>query len=773
MKVLLEKVINKKEILTQLQCYENNENYNTYSQTFDEVLKETLDHSEVIGYYSIHKPNEYIMESCEKSIYCIVTLGHWVDTQVNFYFESYEYLKGMMLNTLADYILFEASNQLYRIISELYKNQNLYLTTRYEPGTTKIPLQFQETILNVINETHQTDLTLTSGFMLEPAKSLAYFYGVSNKNCSHGVDHDCSTCDMVSCPQRKLNLVVIENDHNKIIKVKQGENLLKALRDNNFFIEAPCGGKGLCGKCKVKLIDGKIDYEQSELNFLTKSEIDNGIILACLHQINQNMVIEISKGEKNSKITSDFGDIKITTPKYNIITIDGLKETVQDNESLLSLINTKLDKEYKTSIYSIRDLSNLGNIKDTFNLLIKNNQIICSASDNEIKAFGIAIDIGTTTIAISLINLLTRENIETYKSMNPQRIFGADVISRIQHTLEDKEQVLTTIIQKEIKDALAKILSNQKLESSDIYEMAIAGNTTMLYLLLGINPYKISVSPFTTVDTGILKLTTCELFDFTSRCEVVILPTISAYIGADIVSGMYGIDILNNKGNVLFIDIGTNGEMAIKYGDKIISASTAAGPAFEGANIKCGMGSIEGALYNVSYEKTEYKYSVIGNTKPKGICGSALIDISADLIKRGIVDTTGRMEVKKVNIYGDIYLFQEDIRQLQLAKAAIAAGIEVLLDAANLTFEDIDTLYLAGGFGSNLSIANATTIGLIPTELKEKVTCFGNSSLAGCVKYLLEYEADNSFDNIKAKCDYIELSTNMTFNNAYIMQMGF
>lgn len=773
MKVLLKKVINKNEVLTQLQCYENSENYNTYSETFDEVLKEILDNIEVIGYYCDHKPNEYIKQSCEKSVYCMVTLGNWVDTQVNFYFESYEYLKGMMLNSLADYILFEASNQLYTIISESYKTNNLYLTTRYETGTTKIPLQFQETILNVINETHQTDLELTSGFMIKPSKSLAYFYGVSNKNCSHGIDHDCSTCDMITCPQRKLNLVIIENDHNKIVKVKQGENLLKALRDNDFLVEAPCGGKGLCGKCKVKLIDGKIDYEQSELNFLTKSEIDNGIILACFHQINQNMVIEISQGKKSSKITSDFGNIKINNPKYNIITIEGLKETVQDNESLISLINNKLNKEYKTSIYSIRDLSNLNNIKNPFNLLIKNNQKICSASENKIKAFGIAIDIGTTTIAISLINLLTRENIETYKSMNPQRIYGADVISRIQHTLENKEQVLTKIIQKEIKDAITEILSNQKLEYSDIYEMAIAGNTTMVYLLLGINPYKISISPFTTVDTSMLKLTTCELFGFNSRCEVVILPTISAYIGADIVSGMYGIDILNNKDTVLFIDIGTNGEMAIKYDDKIITASTAAGPAFEGANIKCGMGSIEGALYNVSYEKNKYKYSVIGNTTPKGICGSALIDISADLINRGIVDKTGRMEVKKVNIHGDISLFQEDIRQLQLAKAAIAAGIEVLLDAANLKFEDIDTLYLAGGFGSNLSIDNATTIGLIPSELKEKVTCFGNSSLAGCVKYLLEYEADNSFDNIKAKCDYIELSTNMTFNNAYIMEMGF
>ena len=323
-------------------------------------------------------------------------------------------------------------------------------------------------------------------------------------------------------------------------------------------------------------------------------------------------------------------------------------------------------------------------------------------------------------------------------------------------------------------------MKKNDLKSNDLYEIAIAGNTTMQYLLLGINPYKLSMSPFLTIDLNMVCTSYQSMFkDLDIHCKVYALPGISAYVGADILSGFYYSDFQDQEGIHLFIDIGTNGEIALKIKDKIICVATAAGPAFEGANIRCGMGSLEGAICNVIYENGAYQYEVLGTEQPSGICGSGIIDLVAEAVKKGDVDTTGRIvhEDGSIILYKsekrEIGIYQQDIRQVQLAKAAIAAGIEVLIDEGGCSMGDIDTVFLAGGFGSHMNTENAVKIGLLPKALQNKTQIIGNSSLGGCARFLLESMSENTFDKIKNQCKYVELSTDPRFNNQYIMNMSF
>jgi len=391
----------------------------------------------------------------------------------------------------------------------------------------------------------------------------------------------------------------------------------------------------------------------------------------------------------------------------------------------------------------------------------------------QVGELGIAIDIGTTTIAMSLVNLTSQEVIGVEKMLNPQKAYGADVISRILYVNQNKDDTLKRLIRNSLEEGINLLVSTAKVQAKHVTEIVLAGNTTMIYLLLGIDPEPLAMSPFTTVDLGMYQCESQKIWNqLEIKATITILPWISAYVGGDIVSGMYALDLKHKQGNSILIDIGTNGEMVLKVGNRIICASTAAGPAFEGANIRCGMGSVFGAICEIQEVEGTFELKVLGDKEPLGLCGSALIDAISLLLDRGKIELSGYMS-EPVFLHESIGIYPEDVRQVQLAKAAIAAGVEVLLKAANLNYDQIDTVYLAGGFGSHLNVESAVNIGLIQEQLKDKVCVVGNSSLAGCVRFLLEQGAKEKIDQIKLDTEYIELSTNMEFNDAYIMNMMF
>ncbi|GMQ60109.1 hypothetical protein AN1V17_45090 [Vallitalea sediminicola] len=779
MEMEFSKILNKKEVLNTMQCYEDSTNYSEYCKVYKEVVEFSVKHIIPKGYYIIVDNDNYIDNNCEQVIFCLVTLGGFIDKEIKRYFDNNDYLKGMMLNTIGDQMLFDISNSLFKLLQKEQSDNGINLTSRIEPGSSESSIKFQKTILEKINEKDTTDITITSGYMFSPTKTLSYYYGASANIPPTTVDHDCSKCSNLTCPFRKYNLFIKQGNESHRFQVKKGENLLNVIRQYNLPIEAYCGGKKACGKCKVKLLKGNIELSQEEKKFLTTGEIEDGIILSCFHNIDNDLTIELSEEASTSKIQTDYKIDNSNNPKYKLLKINGIIESPDDNKSAVELINEKSGSDYIYSLKAVKELSNLDNFKKDIYLLSKNTKEILRADSNEITAFGVGIDIGTTTVVITLIDLLNSKEVGIYKNVNPQKSYGADVISRINYAIKDKKNVQTKLICDEISLGIRTILDKYDLNPKNIVEITISGNTTMQYLLAGINPYKLSISPFTTIDLSLNEYLYSQIFDDNLLdCNVTLLPGVSAYIGSDITAGFYYSDLLNQEGNILFIDIGTNGEIALKTkDDTIICAATAAGPAFEGANIKCGMGSIDGAICNISMVDDKFKYDVIGNSTPKGICGSALVDITAELLNTAVIDNTGKLNVDKVILYQDdqseIGLYQEDIRQLQLAKSAISAGISVLIDEADISFNDVDKVYLAGGFGSNLNITNAITIGLIQKELKDKVEILGNSSLGGCVKYLLDDNSSNNFDEIKSKCKYIELSTSMKFNEEYIMSMYF
>lgn len=393
--------------------------------------------------------------------------------------------------------------------------------------------------------------------------------------------------------------------------------------------------------------------------------------------------------------------------------------------------------------------------------------------------FGVAIDIGTTSLVFYFVQLITGSLIETRAVMNPQAKYGADVISRINHCIINKDglSTLQSELIQTINDQLLHFAEKSEVTSNEIVKISVSGNTTMLHILLGVNPESIAFVPFIPVFTEekLIKASTLNL-DCNPEGDIKILPSVSAYIGADIVAGIASIAPSVDHKNYLFVDIGTNGEIALITPEKIYCCATAAGPAFEGASIGCGMGAIEGAIS--VYNDLE-NFKTIGDSEPMGICGSGLIDIVAALLKTGLIKSDGYIDEDFIVVpenegdKGAIILSQNDIREVQLAKSAIATGMKILIQQAGLTFDELDALYLAGGFGNYIRIDSAIVIGLIPGELADKVIPVGNASGTGAMLALKSVNFDDVIKNILERMNYIELSEHEDFVLEFAMNMEF
>lgn len=782
MKIAIDQKLNKNTVLSMMQCYSDSPCYMDYSKAYDEIVNEDMNELSIEGYFIEKEPSEVVMDTdtvYQKLIYCICTLGPELDARVNQYFAENDFVKGMIINTIGDFLLFEASRKLYNHVRKIYKAKGLHMTSRFEPGMQDVPVEEQEHILSAIHSEHDTSISLSSGFMYAPQKTLGYYYGASTELPANIVDHDCRKCNSETCHYRKVIIHVKQGDLETCIQCHKGTNLLEALRKENVAVPAYCNGAKACGKCKVKVTQhSELVRTEEEKALLTKEELEDGVVLACFHHVIHDLHVQVPESKKTGNIMADYKLHNEGDKKYQALSIEGLEENIDDQYSITQLINHKFGRTFSYKKSALRQLSTIENLNETLYAVVENGNKFLAVSEKEIPAYGIAIDIGTTTVVISLINLLEGKELDSYKISNPQGAYGADVISRINHDMSDQDHIQGKLIREAIEGGISNMVSKNALDARDLHQVTISGNTTMLYLLLGMNPYKLSIAPFTTVDLNLNVYNWEEVFGtFTYTCEVTLLPCISAYIGADISSGFYYSDLDKQQGNILFIDIGTNGEMALKVEDKIICASTAAGPALEGANIKCGMSSVKGAINHIRLLEESFDYDVIGDTTPVGICGSALVDVIGELITAGYIEPTGRLKEASYDIYKDeshhVAIYQEDIRQFQLAKAAIAAGVEVMIKHADLTYEDIDALYLAGGFGNHLDIHQAVVSGLIHPSLESKVQLIGNSALGGCAKYMMEEGSRERFKMIQDKCDYVELSMDLSFNNAYMDNMMF
>jgi len=393
--------------------------------------------------------------------------------------------------------------------------------------------------------------------------------------------------------------------------------------------------------------------------------------------------------------------------------------------------------------------------------------------------YAIAIDLGTTTLAFSLVDIASKQILHTVTRLNSQRKYGADVLSRIQASVDGEQEELRESIQKDLSEGIDELLKEYRI--MDIDHVVISGNTTMIHLLMDYDCSTLGVYPFAPVNTELISGTAEEIIGYKqpgAEIKTTILPSISAFIGGDIVAGLYALDFATNKEISLFVDLGTNGEIALGNCDRILTTSVAAGPAFEGGNISCGTGSVAGAICALEINRndvSDIKLNTIHNVPPCGICGTGVIETVAELLKCGLIDETGLLADEYfdtgfplTNEQEPIIFTQQDIRQFQLAKAAVRTGIEVLTKEYGITMDEIDKVYIAGGFGYHLNINKAASIGLIPPELTTKATAAGNTSLAGAVKYLGDTNASDTIQRIKNASEDIILANDSDFQEVYL-----
>ncbi|MBI9102178.1 MAG: DUF4445 domain-containing protein [Spirochaetales bacterium] len=606
------------------------------------------------------------------------------------------------------------------------------------------------------------------------------------------------------------------------ILAQKGETLLDVIRRADYSdFQAPCGGKGTCGKCRIRVIEGDLPApEEEERAVLSRDEIDSGIRLACRTKISpkdtgMTPVIHILIPEASgSKVNTGSDTENFNAPRrFSLRSLFFPEPSLEDQRSLFQRLETEsgedVIKKIPLTSGMLKKLVWAAEASKTIDekgrktgspwrLLYETDNLI-DIIDSREKVLGMAVDIGTTTIVIKLLDLLTGETRGVWSGMNNQRTCGADVVSRINFSHESPENLarLQALIIKQIDDAARQMLEDKDYPGDWVKHFVIAGNTTMLHLLLGVDPWGIASAPFIPVFLNSLLLAAGETgFTSVPKSSLEILPSISAYVGADITAGLGVTEIDSFDHPVLFIDIGTNGEIALAHRGKTVCCSTAAGPAFEGANISRGTGGIPGAIDKVELVNGELKWTTIDNQPPRGICGSGIIDIAALLINSGAAEYTGRIlppeesgfswivedeegpalrfnSSTSLDPVNDILFTQKDLREVQLAKAAIAGGILTLIHETGLKLSDIGSVILAGGFGSYINPVSAGRIGLLPGNLSKITRAAGNTSGDGAVKVLLERGVEAKLTHIASSCQYIELSSNPGFQNFYIDEMCF
>ena len=386
-------------------------------------------------------------------------------------------------------------------------------------------------------------------------------------------------------------------------------------------------------------------------------------------------------------------------------------------------------------------------------------------TDRPTENLCLCLDIGTTTLALALVSLDEGQVVKTITSKNPQRSFGADVISRIDYCTKNGTKALQECLMHRLREMISDIFGRYRIES--IPHMYVAGNTTMLHIFLGVDCSSIGVSPYTPAFLEGKRVSGIELGLF-GVGEIITLPNISAFVGADIVAGLGFVGVPKNTEKYsLLIDLGTNAEIVLFGNGKYLAATAAAGPCFEGANISCGMSASDGAIYAYSPDKS---YSVIGGGIPKGLCATGLIDLIAELVRSEMIDESGYMEDDEFPVSDGVSLTREDVREFQLAKSAVMSALQCLIRQAKISFGDIEKMYVAGGFSAKMRIDNASFLGLLPAELADAFEPINNSSLLGTVKFALE---NTPLEEITAKAEFIDIGADKLFSELFFENMMF
>ena len=615
-----------------------------------------------------------------------------------------------------------------------------------------------------------------------------------------------------------------ENSEDVTVFAAFGESLLEVARKTNVAIDAPCGGNGACGKCKVKLMGGTLDSKKT--SHISDEEYAAGWRLACISKIIDDvevLVPDIASAYKSRMKMADLSsaeEVKIFEELKEQIAEVGIElknnlEVIDVTMSAPTLDDTMPDNERFS--WAVEEVTGMDKIRVPYSV-IKKMAHVFRASDFHVKAVirktdkdvfvydvlpaseepvvaGIAIDIGTTSVSAIIIDMLNGAVLAKGSAGNGQIRYGADVINRIIESGKPggREKLQDAIIKETLNPLILNMCASAKIKPAQVYRLAIGANTTMNHLLMGVDADPVRMEPYipTFFKTNSLFASDIGL-KVNPDAHIILAPNIGSYVGGDITAGAFVSMIWNKPEFSIFIDLGTNGEIVFGNSDFLMSCACSAGPAFEGGDISCGMRATDGAIEAIKLDKEtlEPTYSVIGDpgTKPVGLCGSGIIDMIAELFRCGVINPKGQIirEGRRIrrDEFGmgsyiiafeeeagsvkDVELTEADIDSCIRAKGAIFSAIRTMLSYCDFDISMIENVYVAGGIGSGINMGNAIEIGMFPDIPVEMYHYLGNTSLAGAYAMLYSTEAERKVYEIAQNMTYIELSNVPTYMDEFV-----
>lgn len=604
------------------------------------------------------------------------------------------------------------------------------------------------------------------------------------------------------------------------IEAWEHETLMQTLVRNQHPINNVCNGKGTCGKCKVRFLSVPPEPTEMERRHLSEEEIAKGIRLACATIPKEGMEIELSwqvSYDRKEAALREFTGTELNPGVYkkflqirkpSIADESGDWERVLEGLAALSEADSKTDGQteslspvYRPSYSVLQKLSEVLRMEDRSITLTCYKEWVLNveAGDTTQNLYGIALDIGTTSVAVALVNLTNGNIIAVASAENGQTAYGADVISRITYAREDAAQAkeLQRAVRETINLLIDEVAQQAGISHLDIYKMTVVGNTTMHHLFLGLNVNYLAVVPFVSTGNSPMEFTARELgIKINPEGRILTLPNIAGFVGGDTVGAIVGSPQVLGEGNHLLIDLGTNCELFLKTSKVMFACSTAAGPAFEGAGITQGMRAKPGAIEGIEISGDSVKIEVIGEVPPIGICGSGLIQAIDEMKKAGVINPQGKIQnPEEVSLpdylaqrirqgergrefilsFADkgpeVLLLQKDIGELQLAKGAVCAGIRTLLDMAEISINDLDSVVLAGTFATFLNIESVLEIGLVPEIEIDRIQAVGNAAHVGALKTLLNQKEYEEAGRLVRGIKHVELANDRIFSNYFMNSM--
>jgi uncharacterized 2Fe-2S/4Fe-4S cluster protein (DUF4445 family) len=709
-------------VLKTMDCYEDSPVYEEVVEEYEENLEDMKKLVKPVGILGMGKLSEATATEKYKAgtpvIFAVLSVGSGLKEESTRAFQEGNYVQGMLVDAMADAALFSMDNDMVAALRQFCAEHKVGIEKRLE-APHDISMEAQKEAWETLELEKRFGIKISSGFMFDPVKTSCQVFILSENEQNFKAQHDCRNCNNFTCKLRNVppcQVTVSREGKENTFLLKDGQSLMEGLIEAGYQFSAACGGKGRCGKCRVQLLEGNVPATAEDESVFSEKELAEGWRLSC-------------------------------------------------------------------RMYPKEDIKVGFALNDESRFEVLGGETAVAQGEERENAYDVAVDIGTTTIAMEIIGCDSGRVLGTAAFINSQRVYGADVITRIKASMDGKKEELRKHIRQDLGRGLKELVKKAGISLSDIRKVIISGNTTMGHLLMGYDCDSLGVFPFTPVNIDFIRGTAEEILGIEgTKAEVVLLPGISTYVGGDIVSGLYACGFDREEEICMLIDLGTNGEMGIGNREKMLVTSTAAGPAFEGGNISWGAGSVAGAICSVKINGADVEYKTIQDEAPMGICGTGVVETVAELVKEELVDEMGSLDedyfddgfpLAKTPDGREIVFTQQDVREIQLAKAAIRAGVETLVLRYGITKEQVKKVYVAGGFGYKLDKEKAIAIGMLPEEFADKIETVGNSSLAGARQYLRDADGEERLSRIVETSEEIGLSTDKDFNEFYMDGMMF